>query len=59
MNFLSAKSVGDNPNLVLLSVAQCQAIWNGQGNWSPFAGTSWTLIDTMAYFDKVFGPTFL
>lgn len=57
--FLSAKSVSNNPDSVLLSVAQCQAIWNGQGNWSPFAGTNWTLTDTLAYFNKVFGPAFL
>lgn len=57
--YLSAMSAGNNPDRVLLSVAQCQEIWNGQGNWSPFAGASWTLADTMNYFDKVFGPAFL
>lgn len=57
--FLSAQSVGDNANLVLLSVFQCRQIWNGQGNWSPFAGTNWNLADTMKYFDTVFGPPFL
>ena len=57
--FLSAKSAGNDPDRVLLSVAQCQAIWNGQGNWSPFAGASWTLPDTMNYFEKVFGSAFL
>lgn len=57
--FLSAKSVGNDSDRVLLTVSQCQAIWNGQGNWSPFAGANWTLVDTMNYFDKVFGPSFL
>lgn len=57
--FLSAKSARNDPDRVLLSVAQCQAIWNGQGNWSPFAGANWTLGDTMNYFDKVFGSAFL
>ena len=57
--FLSAKSARNDPDRVLLSVAQCQAIWNGQGNWSPFAGANWTLADTMNYFDKVFGSAFL
>ena len=57
--FLSAKSAGNDFDRVLLSVAQCQAIWNGQGNWSPFAGTNWTLDQTMEYFKKVFGPAFL
>jgi len=57
--FLSAKSVGNDSERVLLTVSQCQAIWNGQGNWSPFAGANWTLVDTMNYFDKVFGPSFL
>lgn len=57
--FLSAKSVGNDSERVLLTVSQCQAIWNGQGNWSPFAGANWTLVETMNYFDKVFGPSFL
>ncbi|MDZ4282560.1 MAG: hypothetical protein U1C04_17565 [Hydrogenophaga sp.] len=57
--FLSATSVRNSPDRVLLTVAQCQAIWNGQGNWSPFAGATWTLNDTMNYFDKVFGSAFL
>jgi hypothetical protein len=57
--FLSATSVRNSPDRVLLTVAQCQAIWNGQGNWSPFAGANWTLNDTMNYFDKVFGSAFL
>ena len=57
--FLSAKSARNDPDRVLLSVAQCQAIWNGQGHWSPFAGANWTLADTMNYFDKVFGSAFL
>ena len=57
--FLSAISVGDDPNRVLLSVAQCRAIWNGGGFWSPFAGANWTLTDTLNYFNKVFGAPFL
>ncbi|MDP1684495.1 hypothetical protein [Hydrogenophaga sp.] len=57
--FLSAKSVGNDSDRVLLSVSQCQAIWNGQGNWAPFAGANWTLKDTMNYFNKVFGSAFL
>lgn len=57
--FLSAKSAGNQPDRVLLTVAQCHAIWNGQGNWSPFAGASWDLAETMNYFDKVFGRAFL
>jgi hypothetical protein len=27
--------------------------------WSPFAGTTWTLSQTMAYFDMIYGPAFL
>lgn len=57
--YLSAMSAGNDPSRVLLSVAQCQAIWNGQGNWSPFAGASWDLDATMNYFEKVFGSAFL
>lgn len=57
--FLSAKSVGNDSERVLLTVSQCQTIWNSRGNWSPFAGANWTLADTMRYFDRVFGPAFL
>jgi hypothetical protein len=44
---------------VWLTQSQCAEIWNGQGVWSPFAGTTWTLTQTMAYFDVVYGPKFV
>lgn len=52
--YLSAISVGNDPDRVLLTVSQCAAIWNGQGNWAPFSGANWTLQDTMDYFEMVF-----
>lgn len=57
--YLTATAYSNNSNRVLLTKAQCQAIWNGQGNWSPFAGTTWNLQQTMAYFDMIYGPAFL
>lgn len=57
--FLSAMSVGNTPSFVLLSRRQCQEIWNRQGHWSPFAGANWTMPQTLAYFEKIFGPAFL
>lgn len=57
--FLSAVSVQNDPGMVLLTRSQCNAIWNGQGVWSPFAGAIWTLDQTLDYFDAVFGPAFL
>lgn len=57
--FLSAKSVNNDPSAVWLTQSQCAQIWNGQGVWSPFAGTTWTLAQTMAYFDAVYGPAFV
>lgn len=58
--YLSAVSVNDDPNSVWLTKAQCNAIWNGQGVWTPFAGSPpWTLQGTMDYFDKILGPAFL
>lgn len=57
--YLSAVSVQDDPGMVLLTRSQCNAIWNGQGVWSPFAGATWTLDQTLNYFDAVFGPAFL
>jgi hypothetical protein len=57
--FLSAMSVNNASSLVWLTKQQCQAIWNGQGVWSPFAGTTWNLSQTMNYFEKIYGPAFL
>jgi hypothetical protein len=57
--FLSAVSVGDTPSFVLLTKRQCREIWNRQGNWSPFAGANWSMPQTLAYFEKIFGPAFL
>jgi hypothetical protein len=59
--WLSAHTAG-NPDRVLLTKAQCAALWNGLasgGTWSPFAGATWTLDQTMDYFEVVFGPAFL
>lgn len=53
--FLTAVSNGDDPETVILTKSDCRKIWEGQGVWSPFAGTTWTLNQTMAYFDEVYG----
>ncbi|RJP70347.1 MAG: hypothetical protein C4535_04725 [Comamonadaceae bacterium] len=58
-SFLTATAFNNDPSRVLLTKSQCRSIWNGQGVWSPFAGTTWTLSQTMAYFDMVYGPAFL
>lgn len=57
--YLSAVSISDHSSLVWLTRRQCRDIWNGQGVWSPFAGTTWTLAQTMAYFEKIYGPEFV
>ncbi|WP_372656752.1 hypothetical protein [Hydrogenophaga sp.] len=57
--YLSALSVNNVSSMVWLTKQQCQAIWNGQGVWTPFAGTTWNLSQTMAYFEKIYGPAFL
>lgn len=57
--FLSAVSVGNASSFVLLNKRQCREIWNRQGNWSPFAGANWTMPQTLAYFEKIYGPAFL
>ncbi len=55
--WLSADSVGNDPDRVMLSKQQCNQLWNalskGQ-NWSPFAGASWDLGNTLRYFDIVY-----
>lgn len=57
--YLSALSVNDDSSRVWLTRRQCRAIWNGQGNWSPFAGANWTQAQTMDYFDKVYSRSFV
>lgn len=57
--FLTAAAYRDDPTLVMLTRAQCRAIWNQQGQWSPFAGATWNMDQTLAYFDAVYGPAFL
>lgn len=57
--FLTAVAYQNDPTMVMLTKAQCRAIWKGQGYWKPFAGANWTLSQTMAYFDMVYGPAFL
>lgn len=57
--YLSAMAFNDDSRAVLLTKAQCRAIWNGQGMWAPFSGATWSLEQTLGYFDKVFGPKFL
>lgn len=56
--FLTAVAFGDNPDSVLLTTTQCRTIWSGGGFWSPAHGLNWTLDDTMAYFDTIYGPAF-
>jgi len=53
--FLSAVSAANDPDLVILTKLDCQKIWNGQGVWTTSGGVSFTLAQTMAYFQEVFG----
>jgi hypothetical protein len=57
--YLTAVEFNNDSTRVLLTKSQCKAIWEGQGTWSPFAGTTWTPSQTMAYFDMIYGPAFL
>lgn len=57
-SFLTAVANGNNPETVLLTKSQCITIWDNNGVWSPAAGMNWTLADTMAYFDKIYGAPF-
>ena len=52
--FLTAVANGDDPTKVLLTTAQCKAIWEGQGSWSPMTGVTWTYAETMDYFNYVY-----
>ncbi len=38
-----------------LTTTQCKDIWKNKGVWSPMAGINWTLAQTLAYFDRVYG----
>ncbi|MGE0098426.1 MAG: hypothetical protein AB7S86_08750 [Hydrogenophaga sp.] len=57
--YLTAVAYNNNSSRVLLTKSQCVSIWNGQGTWTPFSGKTWDLTQTMAYFDKIYGPAFL
>ncbi|WP_143541680.1 hypothetical protein [Rhodoferax fermentans] len=57
-SFLTAVANENNPNSVLITAEQCKTIWAGKGAWTPAAGLNWTLDDTMAYFDKIYGAPF-
>jgi hypothetical protein len=57
--YLTAVSFKDDSSRVMLTTTQCKTIWNQGGQWSPFAGASWTLNDTMVYFETVYGRAFL
>lgn len=54
---LSTVSVNNDPFRALLTLNQCAEIWNGQGNWSPFAGKQWTMSETLHYFETVYAKT--
>jgi hypothetical protein len=38
-----------------LTATQCKDIWHNKGIWSPMAGVNWSLAQTLAYFDRVYG----
>ena len=52
--FLSADAAGIGSDNVWLTKRQCHEIWNGRGNWRPFAGAHWDLNQTMNYFEVIF-----
>lgn len=58
-SYLTAVAYNDRSDMVLLTRKQCRDIWNGQGIWSPFKGSTWTRDQTLGYFSKIFGPAFL
>lgn len=53
--YLTALEFHDDRDVLALSTAQCNAIWNGRGNWSPFAGAQWDYAQTTAYFETIYG----
>ncbi len=57
--FLSADAAGYGSDQIWLTKSQCKQIWDGQGNWSPFHGATWTRQDTLEYFKVVFGTSWL
>ena len=54
-SYLTAQQFHDDRDVLALTTAQCQAIWEGQGNWIPFAGANWKYAQTMAYFETIYG----
>ena len=54
-SYLTAREFNDSRDVLALTTSQCNAIWNGQGAWSPFAGARWDYAQTIAYFETIYG----
>ena len=54
-SYLTAQQFGDNRDVLALTTLQCKAIWKGQGVWKPFAGARWDYVQTIAYFETIYG----
>ena len=53
-SYLTALEFHDDRDVLALSTSQCNAIWSGRGNWSPFAGVQWDYAQTIAYFETIY-----
>lgn len=53
--YLTALEFRDDRDVLALTTWQCNAIWNGRGSWSPFAGAHWDYAQTIAYFETIYG----
>ena len=54
-SYLTADQFNRTPEVLALTKVQCKSIWEGQGFWIPFAGASWTDLQTIAYFETIYG----
>ena len=53
-SYLTALEFDEDRDGLALSTSQCNAIWSGRGNWSPFAGVQWDYAQTIAYFETIY-----
>lgn len=50
--YLAAQQYGDS---AYISERTCMLMWANLGEWQPTAGKTWTMAETLQYFDKVYG----
>lgn len=54
-SYLTAREFHNDRSVLALTTLQCNEIWNQKGVWTPFAGARWDRLQTIAYFETIYG----